>query len=338
MYRTLTFVLSFLFLFIVFFSTPAYAGGGQYHPLNFSWGQVIVGQSINIEMEVYKDDMSAHATGEEFEIIAHHDLPGASCETTQRIADNDGKIKGSCHASGYGTFVFDVQPVSRQNIQGSVTIDVIFSQQPTETGYTDQGSQSVNQTEAVILQSPASAELGKQFVIEVKAKKNGQIQDDTSLIQSVRWTVLRGSMVSLGSVEGAGNRKLNIFTDDRGTVLIADVTLNTGEQIKTPSKAISFISPASPTIRANPSTSASASPTTSPQASPQPSSSPKTASPKPSPSVKNTPLTATSEAETASASATAEAKIDPSSAPEVRVQPKHTWWRKIWSWFSHWRK
>src|SRR6185369_1401737 len=48
-------------------STTVYAGGGEYHPLNFSYGQVISGRNFNIEMQVNNLNQGGYIVGEDFE-------------------------------------------------------------------------------------------------------------------------------------------------------------------------------------------------------------------------------------------------------------------------------
>lgn len=325
------FRLFFFFVLLILFASPAHAGGGQYHPVNFSWGQTVNGRSIDIEMEIHNDGMTAFATGEEFAIVAHHDLPGVSCETTQRIADSQGRIKGRCKADAYGHFVFDIQPVTKASVQNGVEVDVYFSSQGSSTGFPDQGSvPSVEKYEAVIVQSPSSAKLNQQFTVEAKAKKDGQILDDTSMISVVRWTVLKGSMVTFASEDSSAvNRKLRVLSEDKNTVIMAEVTLKSGEILKTPSKALIFAWPTVQTVTTVKATeTAKASPTSSPKA---------TATPKATPKV--TPalvadIDASAEAEIVEQ--TTEAQVETTVAAETSV--RMPWWKRVLNWLQWWKK
>lgn len=298
--------ISVLSFFALITPPSALAGGGQYHPMNFSWGQVVNGKSINLEVQIQKDDYSGFASGEDFEFVAHHDLSGADCSTSQRTADGNGVVKGTCKSDGTGRFVFDVQPITKQSVQGGSSFEIYFTNQASNNGFSDQTSKSVDQVTAVIVQSPSPATLGKAFSVEVKAQKNNQILDDTSLIQLVRWTVLKGSMVTLGSVEGAGNRKLNISVDDRSTIITADVTLKSGEQVKTASKTLKFALHPSP----------SPSPKTSPRATPNSSITPDQSATV-SPSLSPGPPKATL-------------------PPEASAQQHESFLQKIWNWLTGW--
>jgi cell division septation protein DedD len=266
-------------------------------------------------MTVYKDDMSSFATGEQFMIVTHGDLPGSSCSLSQATADGQGRIKGSCHSEGTGRFVFEVNSASKQQVQGGSTWEVYFVG-GSSNGYPSQGTQNSDKMEAVILQSPATAELHTNFTIEVKAKKDGQILNDTNLIQSVRWTVLKGSMVvAPGSPSSAGNRQLTIFTDDKDTVLTADVTFSSGEQVKTASKTIKFLVPAT------------AQPVASPKVSPTPKASPKSTTA--NTTQENPNPTEFSPTPTPSPSAT------PAPAAPATPQP---WWRRLINWLMFWKR
>lgn len=303
----------------------ARAGGGQYRPITFSHQEVIKGRSVNIEVEIQKDNFSGPASGEDFEIEAHHDLPGASCQTTQRTADSQGRIKGSCKADGNGRFVFQIKPVSKISVQSGVTFEVFFAQESTATGFQDQGSKSTDNYEAIIVQNPSSVTKGERFTVEVKLKRDGQITGDDAKVQSARWQVLKGGMVTYSSEDGS-NRKLSVSVDDSSTVIKADVTLTSGEQLFTSSKAIQL--KAEPKATSNPTTL------------PKPTASPKLA-PSPLP-VKPTTASVSAdknvELEVISASDTAE--IMPQNQEENHideVKKAEPWWKRLRNWLFFWR-
>lgn len=275
----------------------AQAGGGQFHPVNFSYGQVVSGRLLPIEVTIMDDAMNGPASGEEFQIVAHNDLPGSGCQTSQKIADGQGLIKGSCKADVNGRFVFEIQPVTKNKVQNGVTMEVYFTDQPSSTGFSDQGSKSVDKYEGVIVHTPTSVNLGEKFTIEVKLKKDGQVLSDSSQIQSVIWTTMKGGLITHSGVDG--NRQMTVSVDQTGTVVSAKATLKSGETLNVPSKSIVVKMAASPkpvvSASAQPkasavpevkkmiSASASPSASTAPEITPSPVATPQPAPEQPAP-------------------------------------------------------
>ncbi|HEX7017581.1 MAG TPA: hypothetical protein VF209_01590 [Patescibacteria group bacterium] len=104
-----------LIFFFSFFMTVAFsvhAGGGQWHPVNFQHGEVIHQSSFEfiVQMNDYRDGNFYPIVGKDFEFVAHKDLNGAYCTTTQRTSDSNGHVKARCGTATYGRFVFDVKP------------------------------------------------------------------------------------------------------------------------------------------------------------------------------------------------------------------------------------
>jgi hypothetical protein len=257
----------------------AFAGGGEYRPLNFSWGQQISGKSFSPEIEV--NDNNGKVIGETFVFEAQGGLAGASCSTTQGTSDGSGKIKANCKADAYGKFVFTVRPISNPSRNSTVNIDVYFTEpgQGSGSGFPETGSPGVYQV--VVSPNGTTVTQNETFTLEAKLKRpDGSFLSDQEYVQEVqsfRWTVLQGSIVTSPSQPSShGNRVLRYFSPDTGkTVMKVTAVLNNGQTID--SGAF--------TITTNAKTQPSPSPTTKPKTSATPT--PKaTTSPKPTASIK----------------------------------------------------
>lgn len=134
---------------VVCLSRPVLAGGGPYQLLTPTHGDWVPGTSAVFEVRVfdYVDGKQGYAVGEKFKFVAHQDLNGANCVTTQDTVDNNGIIRATCSANTTGRFVVHVESLTRTSFGNSPGYEVYFTNNaprtsPSPTTSTDTVKQS----------------------------------------------------------------------------------------------------------------------------------------------------------------------------------------------------
>lgn len=301
------------------FAQPVFAGGGSIQSVNFSEGQQITGKSFGpvIGLKDPATDWSQPWVGQEFSMRAHGDLAGASCDTTQRVTDSQGQIKGNCKADTYGTFVFDVVAANGNN-NGTFTVHFIEQGQGSGSGFNEQtpaGDYTVHITNGNFSVTP-----NQVFSLTAQVKQNGQVLSNYDSLQYIRWEVLQGSMSFVGNSDPLTlNPQLRIL-DLGKTVIRATAIMKDGRTFQSGSITVTVAWPApkatattNPTTTTNGSSNSGSSSNTdvSPTSTPSPSSKP-TPRPTASSKIKVTALTASPAAElTATPSASEAPQVEP---------------------------
>lgn len=233
MFKTLFFLFGIVFFFNIF--TIVYAGGGSIQPINFAHAQQIAGKSFNPEVAI-KDPSTGYQTylsGQEYTIKATGGLPGAFCETTQKISDQQGRIKASCKADSYGKFGFDVIHANGEN---HAHFDIYFTEN--SSGFSTEGSQgtytvSIDQTSFTIAPNTS-------FILSAQLKKNGEVTTDYSDLQYFYWQVLEGSLTSPQNAQTTKNSSQFMSGSSDKTVVRVIAIMNDGSQVESGAITITF--------------------------------------------------------------------------------------------------
>lgn len=344
--KTVNVITSFILatLALTFFAQPALAGGGSIRPTNFAEGQQITGKSFS-PVVIITDPASGWTqpwSGQEYNMRAHGDLAGASCDTTQRVSDGQGQIKANCKADVFGTFAFDITAADGSN---NATFTVFFTDpsQTSGSGFNEQtpaGDYTVHITNGNLSVTP-----NQVFSLNAEVKQNGQSMSNYDAVDYIRWEVLQGSMSIVTSSDHLNKNPQIRISDVGRTVIKATAVMKDGRTFQSGAITVTVAYPPtpSPTPRV-----AIPSPTSPPSPAGSVNPAPTSPTPSKSPAAKASPSVSPSAGLTATASATPSASVAPEreniQQPEVKAKFNlitrfQSFGKKFSSFFSHlWKR